>query len=207
MYSQLRTIEQLYKDSAECAEKSQRLKSISDKLRQRSQHLKSNSDKLRQRSQHLKSNSNELHLRSQRLNNFVGTSEQNRSDLAPSVWMRGLLPSQVDERQLINQLQSDVAQRLQIVQQLQSKVDESFHKVSRLIKNRQLAVSASNTSEKTSDETDQKIILEKVYQLIDQIETGMWAENEETTASDSQRESLAAEILPENGLLFQLANR
>ena len=181
MYSQLRSIEQLYKDAADCSEKSQRLKSISNKLRQKSQRLKSIS--------------NHLHLRSHRLNNFdLGTSEQLHSDLALSVWMRGLLPSQLDERlQIIKQAQSDVAQRLQIVQQLQSKVDESFQKVSRLIANRQLGVSASDTSQKTSHEIDQKIILETVYQLIDQIETGMWSEDEETTASDSQRESLAVE--------------
>lgn len=201
MYSQLRSIEQLNKDSADCTEKSQRLKSVSNELQQRSQRLKSISNQLRMRSQHLKSISNQLqqrsqrlesisnqlHLRSQQLNNFdLGTSQQLHSDLAPSVWMRGLLPSQLDERlQIINQVQSNVAQRLQIVQQLQSKVDESFQKVSRLIANRQLPVSASDTSQKTSDEIDQKIILEKVYQLIDQIETGMWAEDEETTASDS----------------------
>ena len=188
MYSQFRTIEQLYKDSADCTEKSQRLKSNSNNLRLRSQYLKSNSNNLRQNSPRLKSISRELHLQSQRLNNFgLGTAEQLHSDLALSVWMKKLLPSQLNERlQIINQVQSDVAQHLQIVQQLQSKVDESFQKVSRLIANRQLAVSASNSSEKTSDETDQKIILEKVYQLIDQIETRMWSEDEETTASDSQ---------------------
>ena len=179
MYSQLRSIEQLYNDFDECIKKSQ--------------YLKQTSNKLLLRSQRLKSISNELQMRSHQLNNFdLGTSEQFCSDLAPSVWMRGLLHSELDERlQIIKQAQSDVVKRLQIIEQLQSKVDESFQKVSRLIANRQLGMSASETSQKTSDETDLKMVLEKVYQLIDQIKIGTWAENEETTTSDAQKQSLA----------------
>lgn len=161
----------LRQKSQQTCEKSQRLRNTSDHQCMRSQYLRKTSQEFIERKHHFKHSDSEIDI----LNLL-------NSDPYLSLLMAGQLQSDLAERlEIIQQTQTDVAQRLQRMRQLRSKVDRTLEKVSLLIANRQLDQSTRDTSLEAS----QKMVLEDVYQLIHQIQSGDWLENQEETASDS----------------------
>lgn len=179
------SLKQLQADSLEWIEKDEELRQKSQQSCEKSQRLRNASDEYCLRSQRLRKSSQEFINQSHQLkhsNSEIDRLNLLNSDPDLSFLIAGQLQSELAERlEVINQTQTDVAQRLQMMQQLRSKVDRTLEKVRHLIANRQLDVSARDTSLEAS----QKMVLEDVYQLIHQIQTGDWLENEAETASDS----------------------
>ena len=78
--------------------------------------------------------------------------------------------------QMIGSLQTDINQRLQTFTQLQFNVDNCFEKVSLLIENPDLNISANDSFEATTDLTDKNNVLSNINSMIKKVETGNWEE-------------------------------
>ena len=139
--------------SAKCCQQAQKLVSKSNNVLLKSQQLHLNSEKRFRLLEQLLCDSNES----------LGTTGEISSGLDRS-W------------QMIGPLQTDINQRLQTFTQLQFNLDKCFEKVSLLIENTDLNISANDSFEATTDLTDTKNVLAKINSMIKKLEIGNWEE-------------------------------
>ena len=103
------------------------------------------------------------------------------------------VPSQsdLDERlQMLDRLQADLDGRLQMLGQLRSNINEWLENARLQIDDSQLGVLPEDVS-KSSHQLEQKIVVDSINELINKFVVGDWSEDEEKTASEPQRGSLA----------------
>lgn len=177
------SLKQLQAECVEWIEKDRELCQKSQQSCDKSQRLRNAADEYCRRAQRLRKSSQEFIERSHQYRRFDSEIDIQllNSDLDLSFLKSGQMQSDLAERlEIVQQTQLDVAQNLQRMQQMRSKVNQTLEKMRLIIANRQL----DQSDRDSSLEASQKTVLENAYQLIHQIQTGDWLEDEET-AGDS----------------------